>query len=203
MTRKAIKVSVFIMAPIMIGLAICAESIVSLILTDKWLPSVFYLRVFCIIYMFYPIHTANLNAIRAVGRSDLFLKLEIEKKMIGFIILILTMLISVKAMAIGLVIASILSQIINASPNKKLLDYGYVEQLKDILPSIVLAVVMGLIIYPIQLLELSKFITLSIQIIIGIIVYNLEAKIFHLDTFEYLVRLIKVLIKRKEFNKND
>jgi O-antigen/teichoic acid export membrane protein len=68
------------MAPLMIGLASVSEPAVKLILTDKWLPSVFYLRIFCISFMFYPIHTANLNAIKAMGRSDLFLKLEIAKK---------------------------------------------------------------------------------------------------------------------------
>ena len=80
MTRRAIKTSTYIMAPLMMGLAFCAEPIVTLILTEKWLPCVPFLRIFCVTCMFYPIHTANLNAINAMGRSDLFLKLEIIKK---------------------------------------------------------------------------------------------------------------------------
>lgn len=83
MTRRAIKTSTYIMAPLMMGLAFCAEPIVRLVLTDKWLQCVPFLRIFCITYMFYPIHTANLNAIKAMGRSDLFLKLEIAKKIVG------------------------------------------------------------------------------------------------------------------------
>ena len=79
MTRRAIKTSTFLMMPAMIGLAVCAEPLVQLILTEKWLPCVLFLRIFCITYAFYPIHTANLNAIKAMGRSDLFLKLEIIK----------------------------------------------------------------------------------------------------------------------------
>ena len=88
MTRRAIKTSTYIMAPLMMGLAFCAEAIVGLVLTDKWLPCVPFLRIFCITYMFYPIHTANLNAIKAMGRSDLFLKLEIAKKCVGMILVV-------------------------------------------------------------------------------------------------------------------
>ena len=104
MTRRAIKTSTYIMAPLMMGLAFCAKPIVSLILTDKWLPCVPYLQIFCITYMFWPIHTANLNAINAMGRSDLFLKLEIAKKCIGMILLITTMRFGVMAMAYSLLV---------------------------------------------------------------------------------------------------
>ena len=139
MTRRAIKTSTYIMAPLMMGLMFCAEPIVKLLLTDKWLPCVPYLRIFCFTYMFWPIHTANLNAIKAMGRSDLFLKLEIIKKIMGLTLLLVTMRISVMAMAYSLIVSGILSQIINSWPNWKLLDYNYIEQLRDILPSIIIA----------------------------------------------------------------
>lgn len=103
MTRRAIMTSIYIMAPLMMGLAFCAEPVVRLVLTDKWLPCVPYLRIFCITYMFWPIHTANLNAIKAMGRSDLFLKLEIAKKVVGMILLLVTMKISVMAMAYSMI----------------------------------------------------------------------------------------------------
>ena len=140
MTRRSIMVSCYIMAPLMIGLACCARNIVAIVLTEKWLPCVFFLQIFCITYMFYPIHTANLNAIKAMGRSDLFLKLEIWKKVIGLILLLATLFISVKAMAYSLLISTLTSMIINSWPNKKLLNYSFLEQMKDILPSILLAV---------------------------------------------------------------
>lgn len=97
MTRRAIKTSTYVMAPLMMGMAFCAEPIVQLVLTDKWLPCVPYLRIFCITYMFWPIHTANLNAINAMGRSDWFLKLEIIKKIMGMTILLSTMWFGVMA----------------------------------------------------------------------------------------------------------
>lgn len=195
MTRRAIKISTFVMAPLMMGLAFCGKPIVGLILTDKWLPSVFYMQIFCITMMFYPIHTANLNAIKAMGRSDIFLKLEIEKKMVGLLALLVTMFISVKAMAYSLLFTSIASQIINSAPNKKLLNYGYKEQLKDIIPPIGLAVIMGCVIYPVQNLGLSYFLTLLIQIPVGFIFYIVGARIFHLDSLEYLMGIIKTYTK--------
>lgn len=198
MTRRSITVSVYVMAPLMMGLAFCGHSIVGLILSNQWLPCVFYMQIFCITYMFWPIHTANLNAIKAMGRSDLFLKLEIEKKIIGVIVLGLTAFVSVKAMAYSLLFTSITSQIINAAPNKKLLNYGYTEQLKDILPAILLAISMGIVIYPIQFVGLSYLVTLLIQIPLGALVYILGSRLLHLDSFEYLLQIIRPYIKKKK-----
>ena len=87
------------MSPLMVGMAITAPVFVRLLLTEKWLPCVPYVRIFCVTYLFYPIHTANLNAIKAMGRSDLFLKMEIQKKIIGIILLLSTMWFGVMAMA--------------------------------------------------------------------------------------------------------
>lgn len=196
MTRRTIKTSTYIMAPLMMGLAFCAEPIVRLVLTDKWLPCVPFLRIFCITYMFYPIHTANLNAIKAMGRSDLFLKLEITKKVVGMVLLLSTMWFGVMAMAYSLLVSSVLSQIVNSWPNRKLLGYGYIEQLKDILPGIVLAVVMGVIVFPIQYLGFSDFLTLLIQVPLGAIIYIIGSKLLHLDSFEYLLGIAKPYLKR-------
>lgn len=140
MTRRAIKISTYIMAPLMMGLAFCATSVVDLVLTEKWLPCVPFLQIFCITYMFYPIHTANLNAIKAMGRSDLFLKLEIAKKIVGMILLLSTMWFGVMAMAYSLLVSMITSMIINSWPNRQLLNYSFKEQMIDIFPSVTLAV---------------------------------------------------------------
>ena len=163
MTRRAIKTSTYIMAPLMMGLMFCAEPVVKLLLTDKWLPCVPYLRIFCFTYMFWPIHTANLNAIKAMGRSDLFLKLEIVKKIMGLTLLLLTMRISVMAMAYSLIVSGICSQVINSWPNWKLLNYNYFEQLRDILPSIIIALIMGIIVYFVGFLRLPTIVILLIQ----------------------------------------
>lgn len=195
MTRRAIKTSTYIMMPCMVGLAVCAKPLVSLILTDKWLPCVPFLRIFCFTYAFYPIHTANLNAIKAVGRSDLFLILEIIKKVVGLIAILVTMRISVMAMAYSLLVTSVLSQIINSWPNKKLMDYSYFEQLKDMLPQIALSVTMGIIVLSVNLLQLTPVIMVLVQLSLGVIVYIVLSKIFHVDIFEYMIKIIKSFIQ--------
>lgn len=196
MTRRSMKISTYVMAPLMMGLAATGTSLVGLILTDKWLPSVFFMRIFCITFIFYPLHTANLNALKAVGRSDLYLKLEIEKKIVGLIALFATVFISVEAMAWSLLLTSFASQIINAAPNKKILNYGYSEQIKDILPPILLSLIMALMIYPIQYLGLSYLLTLLIQVPAGAIIYIIGSKLLHLDSFEYLLGIVKPYLKR-------
>lgn len=197
MTRRAIKTSTYIMAPLMVGLAFTAEPVVSLILTDTWLPCVLFLRIFCISFMFYPIHTANLNAIKAMGRSDLFLKLELWKKAVGVVALVSTMWISVEAMAYSLLVTSVISQIINSWPNRKLLGYSYFEQIKDILPGIALAIAMGCCIYPIQTIPVPKIIVLLVQVIVGCGIYLAGSVIFKLDSFQYLWEIVKSIFNKK------
>lgn len=191
MTRRAIKISTYIMAPLMIGLAFCAKPIVQIVLTDKWLPCVPYLQIFCISYLFWPIHTANLNAIKAMGRSDLFLKLEVIKKFIGMILLLITMNISVMAMAYSLLISGLISQVINSWPNRYLLKYSYIDQIKDILPNIVMALIMGVFVYFINYLNLSVLVSLMVQIILGGIIYLVLSIFTKNDSFTYLINILK------------
>lgn len=197
MARRSIKISTYIMAPMMMGLAFCAVPIVKLVLTDKWLPCVPFLRIFCITYMFYPIHTANLNAIKAMGRSDLFLKLEICKKVVGLVLLFSTIFISVEAMAYSLLISTLASMIINSWPNKKLLNYSFLEQMKDILPSILLAVGMGVVVYLIGFLPVPTLPLLIIQVICGGVIYLLGSALLKLEPYEYTKGIVLSFIRRK------
>ena len=197
MTRRAIKVSSYVIMPLMMGLAVCAEPLIRLLLTEKWLPCVPYLRIFCFTYAFYPLHTANLNAIKAMGRSDLFLILEIVKKAVGIAALLLTMRLGVYPMALSLLAVSVLSQIVNAWPNRKLLDYSYGKQLTDLLPTLALAAVMGACVYPVSLLGLNDFVTLLIQVPLGVLVYVLGSKLFRVDSFGYLMSIAKKFIHRE------
>lgn len=197
MTRRAIKTSTYVMAPLMMGLAFCAEPVVRLILTDKWIPCIPFLRIFCITYMFWPVHTANLNAINAMGRSDWFLRLEIVKKIVGLIILLSTMWFGVMAMAYSLLLSSVLSQIINSWPNRKLLGYGYLEQVRDFAPGILLAAGMGICVYFVGYLPLPMIITLLIQIVLGAIIYIAASAILKLEEFEYLLGIVKSFIRKR------
>ena len=191
MTRRAITTSTYIMAPIYIGLACCAETLIRILLTEKWLPCVPFLRIFCITYLFYPIHTANLNAILAVGRSDIDLKLELIKKFLEIMVLLLTMRYGVMAIAYGLIGTAILNQIINAWPNKELIGYSYLEQIRDVLPEIALACVMGAVVYFVGYLQLPDLTVLVLQIMVGIVVYLGLSALMRLEAFIYLLGKIK------------
>ena len=198
MVKRSIQVSIYIMAPLLMGLAFAGEPLVKLLLTDKWLPCVPFMRIFCITYMFYPIHTANLNALKAMGRSDLFLKLEILKKVVGVAALLVTMWYGIMPMAYSLLFISVASQIINCWPNRRLLGYGYLEQMKDILPSVGLAVFMGVCIYCISFIGLSTILTLLIQVILGIIIYLGGSKLLKLESYYYVIGLVKGLRNKSE-----
>lgn len=196
MVRRSIMTSTYVIMPLMMGLAACAEPLVELLLTEKWLPCVPFLRIFCITYMFYPIHTANLNAIKAMGRSDLFLRLEIIKKIVGIVLLASTMWFGVMAMAYSLLVSSVLSQIINTSPNRKLLNYSYTEQLKDIMPGMLLSVFMGITVYLIGFLPLTLLPLLVIQVSAGAVIYIALSKLFRLESFEYILGIVKQYLRK-------
>lgn len=196
MTRRAIKISSYVIMPLMMGLAVCAEPMVRFLLTDKWMPCVPYLRIFCFTYAFYPLHTANLNAIKAMGRSDLFLALETVKKLIGIAALLLTMRRGVYAMALSLPVVSVLSQIINAWPNRKLLGYSYLNQLTDLLPIMAISVLMGAGVYAVSLLGLSDIVTLVIQVPLGAAMYIAASVCFKIDSFAYLLETVKKFIHK-------
>lgn len=191
MTRRAIKTSAYVLFPLMMGLAGCSIPLVRLVLTDKWLPCVPFLVIFCFAFMFHPIQAANLNAIKAIGRSDVFLKVELWKKIVGIIGLLCTMYISVMVMGYSMIVIAFVGQIISYIPCKKLLDYSLKEQIKDILPSGLLSIFMGAVVYFVQLLSLPDIITLSIQIVVGVFFYIAGSKILKIDSYEYLLGLIK------------
>ncbi|MEZ4357613.1 MAG: lipopolysaccharide biosynthesis protein [Eubacteriales bacterium] len=196
--RRTIVTSSFIIFPAMIGLAAISEPFVRILLTDKWLPSVPFMQIFCISYAITPIHTANLQAINALGRSDIFLKLEIIKRSISFVILIITMFIGIYAMAIGILISGIISAFVNIYPNKKLLNYSYAEQAKDIFPSLFISLIMGIAVYRINFLELEPMLILIIQIVLGVTIYVGLAKIFKFECFTYLLTSLKDFFKKRK-----
>ena len=196
LTRRAIVTSSYIIFPSMIGLGVVAEPMIRFLLTEKWLPCVPFLRIFCLSFALWPIHTSNLQAINAMGRSDVFLKLEIIKKILGILIICFTVKYSPLIMALGILISGILGSFINASPNKKLLNYSYLEQMIDILPSLLLSIIMGIFIYPIIFLKFSNIITIFLQVILGTIIYIALSYLLKLECFMYLLKIILNLKKR-------
>ena len=193
MTRRAIVMSSYIIVPLMACLAAIAKPLVLIVLGEKWLECVPFIQICCFTYSFWPIHTSNLSAINAVGRSDLFLKLEILKKSIG--VMVLCVFIYLFKTPIGIATTgaatALFSAFINAHPNKKLLDYGYWEQMLDVVPSYLLSISVGCIIYILTKLDLSPWLQLILFPLIGVVIYVLLSKILRLEVFKYLVSLIK------------
>jgi O-antigen/teichoic acid export membrane protein len=197
-TRRSIKTSTYIMAPILVGLAMCGDAFIELLLTEKWLPCVPYMRIFCITYIFTPMFTANYNAYKALGRSDLYLKVSIISKIFGIGVLLVTLPYGVMTIAYGLLVSNFISQLVCTFPNIKLLNYSYPEQIKDILPNLLLAAFMGAIVYSVEFLNLSSIVTLIIQIPLGVAAYVLGSMIFKLESYVYVLNSAKSFLKRRK-----
>lgn len=195
LARKSISISSFILMPFMFGMAAVADNMVLLLLTDKWLPCVPFIQLSCIAFAFYPIHTANLTAINALGRSDIFLKLEVIKKIMGVIILLITLPFGMIWMAIGRVTSSLIATVLNSFPNRKLLRYMYFEQLKDLSPSFIFSCCMSIAVYCIGLLSFPVFYVFCFQIIMGAAIYVALMKMFKIEMLSYVHQTIKGLRK--------
>ena len=195
--RKSIKISTYIIFPIMIGLIFSANNLVIVLLTEKWLGCVIFLQITCAYLAFMPLHTANLQAINAVGRSDITLKLEITKKVVGVILIVVAMNISVVAIAASSLISSAFAGIINAYPNKKLLGYSYLQQLKDLSKNLVIALLMGGVVYLVGLLPFNPLILLIIQFVSGIVIYILLSIITKNEELKYIIFTLKGLKNNK------
>lgn len=198
MTRKSMQLSSFAIFPMMVGLAVCAPQIVNILLTEAWSDCVPYIQIFCVTFAFYPIHTANLNAIKSLGRTDIHLKLSIAKKIVGFAIIFITLWFGPIYLAIGTAVSSFISQIINSAPNKKLLNYSFVEQMKDLLPGAILSLVMGSIVYLIGVFTAPGIRCLFMQVILGSTFYFIVAKVLNFKPLNDLLDVLTKLFKHKK-----
>lgn len=198
MTSRTIKTSTYVMMPIMMGLAVCAEPLVRFLLTEKWLPCVPFLRIFCFICAFWGVNTANQNAIKAMGRSDLTLKIGIVKTVADVIILLISMWFGPLAIAIGWGVSNILEQILVSWMSRKLLGYSFEHQCKDILPNAIITLLMGACVYLVSYLHFSDGIILCLQVISGIVVYLLASSISRNDSFLYLIQLVKTYQRKRK-----
>ena len=199
-TRRAMKLSAYLIFPIMIGLIAVSEPLIRILLTDKWLPCVPYLCISCIYWMFQPCQTANVQVIKALGRSDLYLKLEVAKKVFGIVILLASLKFGVLAIALSNVILAVFSAILNIFPNKELINYGYGEQIRDLLPAFLLSIVMGAIVKLEEQLHLNDLLLIIVQGCTGVFVYVALSAITHNDSYDYLLNFAKEKFGKKKTN---
>lgn len=190
MASRSIRLSAFVIFPMMAGLAAVARPLVILLLTDKWLVAAPYLVLLAISYAVYPIHIINLQVMNAMGRSDLFLKLEIIKKALGIVILVLSLPFGIWPMLILKVFDEYLCTIINAWPNGGLIGYGPLSQWREVLPSLLISIIMGAGAWSVDLLGLPVLITLIVQMGVGVILYLILSWLFNREPLQYIGTLV-------------
>ncbi len=186
MMRRSINVTCFFMFPLMAGMIAVAKPLVLFLLTEKWLPCVPFLQILCASNFFRPITIPNGQAIAAMGYSGITLKLEIIRKIVDVIILVISCYIGVYAIAWGVVLFNFICLFINLIPNIRLLNYSITEQVRDVLPSFLASLLMCSIIYWITWLDIAPFLQLLIQIVLGVFVYYLFCRLFKIDSYVYL-----------------
>lgn len=189
--KHFLRLSAFIVFPLMIGLAAVADPLIRLMLTDKWEGAIYLLQIVCFSMMWYPIHAINLNLLQVKGRSDFFLKLEVIKKIQGVIILCLTVPLGIVAMCYGRIVNSLLSLVYNTYYTKRLIDYGYWAQMKDLLHILAHSMVMGILVWLVVQAFDSLWLQLFVGILTGMVYYVVGAKLMKFDEYSELMSLVK------------
>lgn len=199
MLRRTMSINCFVIFPVMFGLVAVAKPLIVILFTEKWLPAVPFMRLVCIAYAFYPMHSANLQAINAIGRSDVSLKLEVIKRVMGLCLIGLSFPFGVYAIVGSEIVFSLLATIVNGFPNKKLINYSIKEQWRDIFPYLLVSILMCIIVYGIsRILNVNNIILLLIQILAGVCIYVLGCHVLKLEAYVYMVGKIKGFINKRK-----
>ena len=193
MLRRAQTMGEFVIFPAMVGMSAVAEPMVRLLLTEKWMPCVIFVQVLCIAEMQTPITSANLVAVKALGRSDILMKQELLRRTLMIIVLLITVFVfnSVEAIAYGFLFSAWLDAIITSMPVKQLLDYGFADQAKDMWRCALAAVIMGAAVAALNLLNIPDAAKLAVQIITGAAVYAAVCAVLKVESFMYILNILK------------
>lgn len=189
--RRLLRTSSFIILPLMMGLAAVAKPLVLSILTKEWLFSAILIPLLCFSQMWYPVHAINLSLLQVKGRSDLFLKLEIVKKLITVIILCITLPLGLIPMCIGMIVHSVISLVINTHYTGKLIHLGFFSQMRDLLPIFILSLTMGVTVHvTVTFIPMASWLGLSVGVMEGIMIYIGLARLFGFSELSELLSLI-------------
>ncbi len=189
--RLSIRISSYIMWPLMIGLMVMSEPVIRLMFTEKWLPCVPYMQIACIQFALEPVQTANVQAVKAMGKGRTYLIMEIVKKTFGIVMIVAVMYRGVMAIALTAMVVTFFAAVVNSTPNRKFLGYRYGEQLLDLIPSILLAAVMGVCVYFVGLLPCHLIVKIILQVLAGIIIYVALSLVFRVSQFRYILGILK------------
>ena len=187
-------VSNYLITPLLMFMFVAAEGIIKLLLTEKWLDCVFYMRVFCVIYIFQPIHTANINALKAMGKSNYVLRIEVIKKFVGVSTFLLVIPYGMKAIMWAYLANNFFDQLVNSYPNKRMIGYSYFNQIIDIMPCILSALILGSVSWWIGKLNIGFVMILVLQFLI-VALYFAISIVFKFESYKYIKEIIRQYIK--------
>jgi O-antigen/teichoic acid export membrane protein len=198
--KKTIRATMFICFILMLGMAAIAEPMVITLIGEKWRSCIIYLQLLCFVGMFYPLHALNLNMLMVLGRSDLLLRLEIIKKALAVPIIVIGIIWGIKAMIIGMILLTLISYYLNSYWSGRLIGYSIIEQIKDILPSFILALVISSFVFAEQMLIiLPSLPLLIIQLLSGAILTFSICEVIHFKDYHYIKEIVleKILMQKK------
>lgn len=190
-TRKSIMLSSYITWPLLTMLAICAPAFISLVLTDKWLPCVKFIYIFCIYFSVWPIETINLQLYYAVGRSGLVLKIETLRKFFDLVALLATMYFGVIWIAVGAAIVSVLCIPLYMMSCRTVINYSIMEQIRDVTPNMITTLLSGVLAYMISYIEIGNLSLMVLQVITFVLIYYALSNTFRLRAMEYLKEYVR------------
>lgn len=196
--RKVIKSTMLITFACMLGLAAVAKPLIILLIGEKWLPAVGFLQIICFSGMLYPLHAINLNILQVKGRSDLFLRLEVIKKIIAVGPLLLGVFFSIEYMLWGSVCTSLIAYFLNSYYSANLINYPTRDQVKDILPTFGVSFVTATAMWSLTLLPLSNWLLLPLQCLLGIVLAILIYERLHLPEYQEAKQLAFSFLKKKD-----
>ncbi len=190
--RRSIRTINYVVYPMLVGLLLVAEELILVLYTDKWEATIPYLRIMCLIWLFQPIQICVIQAFKAVGKSDEYFKLEIFKKIVACALLFIAVLAfnTPLALAWTLGIGQVLSTLMNAPRLKKIFDYSYTQQFKDVLASMLMCVIMFAVAYVIGLLFSSMPVRLIVRILVGVITYFLLSMLTKCEQYVFLKNMV-------------
>jgi len=196
--RKLIRSTMLITFVLMLFLAAIAKPFVLTLIGEKWLPSVIYLQLLCFVGMFYPLHALNLDMLQVQGRSDLFLKLEVIKKILAVPAIIIGIYYGIKIMIIGMLFNTLIAYYLNSYWSGKFIGYSFIQQIKDILPSFIFASLISIIVFVIgNLLDISNLWKLIIQISVGVLLFIGIAETSKMNDYLYIKHIFFEKLKKR------
>lgn len=196
--RKVIKVTMFVTAVCMISLGAVSEPLIYTLIGTKWYEAATYLPLICISMSLYPLHAINLNILQVIGRSDIFLYLEVLKKFVGLVPLVIGVFCGIYYMLLTSILTGVISLYLNTWYTGKTLNYSFWKQLRDIAPSYFTALVIALAVYFLKYLSLPYYVVLMLQIIVGLVVCITISEIFKFDEYKELKTIVIKVVNRKK-----